>query len=118
MKFPERLKNLRDDKGFTQKHLAEVLNISVSTISHYENGTREPSIEILIQMAEVLGVSVDYLVGSTEVNILPNDMNKSYCKKVSTGEILQRALQLDANRRLELEHLLRCIALEQFSTKK
>lgn len=114
MKFPERLKNLRDDKGFTQKHLAEVLNISVSTISHYENGTREPSIEILIQMAEVLGVSVDYLVGSTEVNILPNDMNKSYCKKVSTGEILQ----LDANRRLELEHLLRCIALEQFSTKK
>ena len=118
MKFPERLKSIRDDKGITQKHLAEVLNITISTISHYENGTREPSIEILIQMAEVLNVSVDYLVGSTDVNILPEEMNKPYCKKISTGEILHRALQLDSNRRLELEHLLKCIALEQFSSKK
>lgn len=118
MKFPERLQNLRDDKGFTQKHLGEALNISVSTISHYENGTREPSIEILIQMSEILGVSVDYLVGSTDVNILPEEMNKPYCKKVSTGEILQRAIQLDSSHRSELEYLLRCITLEQFSTKK
>lgn len=118
MKFPERLQILRDDKGFTQKHLGEVLNISVSTISHYENGTREPNIEILIQLAQFLGVSVDYLVGNTDVNILPEVINKPYCKKISTGEFIQRALQLDSNRRLEFEHLLRCIALEQFSTKK
>ena len=118
MKFPERLQTIRDDKGFTQKHLGEVLNISVSTISHYENGTREPNIEILIQIAKVLGVSVDYLIGSTNVSILPEEMNRSYCRKVSTGEILHRALQLDSNHRLELEYFLRCITLEQLSTKK
>lgn len=118
MKFHERLKMLRDDKGFTQKHLAEVLTITISTISHYENGTREPSIEILIQMAEVLGVSVDYLIGSTDVNIPPEEMNKTYCKKISTGEILHRIIQLDSSRRPELEYLLRCIALEQFSSRK
>ena len=115
MKFPERLKAIRDSRGITQRHLSEVLNI---TISHYENGTREPSIEILIQMAEVLNVSVDYLVGNTDVNILPEEMNKPFCRKVSTGEILQRALQLDSSHRMELEHLLKCIALEQFSSKK
>lgn len=118
MRFPERLRMLRDDKGFTQKDLAEALNITVSTISHYENGTREPSIEILIQMSKILGVSVDYLVGSTDVNILPEVMNKTYCKKVSTGELLQRALQLDLNRRLGLEYFLKCILLEQFSSNK
>lgn len=118
MKFPERLKLLRDDKGFTQKDLAEALNITVSTISHYENGTREPGIEILIQMSKILGVSVDYLVGSTDVNILPEVINKTYCKKVSTGELLQNALQLDLNRRMGLEYFLKCILLEQFSSKK
>ena len=61
MKFPERLKMIRDNKNVTQKDLAEALNITVSTISHYENGTREPGIEILIQMSKILGVSVDYL---------------------------------------------------------
>lgn len=117
MQFSERLKALREDKGFTQKHLAEALNITVSAISHYEIGTREPSIDILIRMAEILNVSVDYLVGSTDVNILPKEMNKLYCKKVSTGEILQRALQLDSSHRLGLEYLLKCITLEQFSSK-
>lgn len=118
MKFRERLKLLREDKGFTQKDLAEALSITVSTISHYENGTREPSIEILIQMSKILGVSVDYLIGNTDVNILPEIMNKTYCKKISTGELLQRALQLDLNRRFGLEYFLKCILLEQFSSKK
>ena len=81
MKFPERLKAIRDSRGITQRHLSEVLNITISTISHYENGTREPSIEILIQMAEVLNVSVDYLVGNTDVNILPEEMNKPFAGK-------------------------------------
>lgn len=84
MKFPERLKILREDSGFTQKHLAEVLNIKLSTISHYKNGTRKQSIAILIKIAEALSVSVDYLVGSTDVNIIPEEMNKLYYKKIST----------------------------------
>lgn len=118
MKFHKRLKTLRNDKGFTQKQLADVLNTTVSAISHYENGTREPSLDMLIQIAKLLSVSVDYLIGSTDANILPEAMNKPYCKRVSTGAFLQRALQLDANHRNELEYLLRCIALEQFSSKK
>ena len=58
MTFPERLKTLRDDKGFTQQQLAEVLNITISSVSRYENGSRQPSIEVLIRMADVLNVSI------------------------------------------------------------
>lgn len=88
MKFPERLKILREDSGFTQKHLYKVLNITLSTISHYENGTKEQSVAILIKIAKALGVSVDHLAGSADVNILPKKMNKLYCKKISTGRSL------------------------------
>lgn len=118
MKFQNRLKKLRKDKGFTQKQLAEALNTTVSAISHYERGTREPSLDMLVQMTKILGVSVDYLVGSTDANILPQVMNKTYCKRVSTGAFLQRALQLDTVRREALEYFLKCVSLDQFSSKK
>lgn len=118
MTFPERLKMLRDDKGFTQQQLAEVLNITVSSVSHYENGSRQPSIEILIRLADVMNVSIDYLVGTTNTNILPKEMNKQYCKGISTGELLQRALQLDQSHRQSLSYILKCIELEQIISNK
>lgn len=118
MTFPERLKMLRDDKGFTQQQLAEVLNITVSSVSHYENGSRQPSIEILIRLADVMNVSVDYLVGTTNTNIRPEVMNKQYYKGISTGELLQRALQLDQSHRESLSYLLKCIELEQIISNK
>ena len=118
MTFYERLKTLREDKGFTQQHLAEVLNVSSSAVSHYENGTREPTIETLIRMADVLSVSVDYLVGSTDINILPDEIKKPYCKGISTGNLLKRAISLDSNRRQTLNYVLKCIELEQFASNK
>lgn len=118
MKFNDRLKTLRDDRGFTQRQLAEVLNITVSSVSHYENGSRQPGIEVLIRMADVLNVSVDYLVGSADTNILPEEMNKQYCKGISTGELLQRAIQLDQSHRQSLSYSLKCIELEQMFSNK
>lgn len=118
MTFCERLKTLREDKGFTQQHLSEVLNVSSGAVSHYENGTREPTIETLIRMADVLNVSVDYLVGTTDANILPAEMKKPYCKGVSTTSLIQRAIQLDPSHRQELNYILKCIELEQFISNK
>lgn len=114
MKFNERLKMLREEYGFTQQHLAEVLNLSSGAVSHYENGTNEPTIETLIRMADILNVSVDYLVGNTDANLLTNEMKKPYCKGVSTDNLIQRAIQLDPSHRQELNYFLKCIELEQF----
>ncbi len=118
MIFNERLKILREDEGFTQQHLAEVLNVSTSAVSHYENGTREPTIGTLIQMADILNVSVDYLVGNTDANLPPNEMKKPYCKGVSTDSLIQRAILLDQSHRQELNYFLKCIELEQFVSNK
>lgn len=61
-----RIKNLRLLFNFTQKELADKLNIRQNTYSQYENGRREPSIEILIKLAEIFDTSIDFLVGITD----------------------------------------------------
>ena len=52
MKFSENLKSLRSACGAGQKQIAEMLNISLKTVSHWETGYSEPSIAQLIQLAD------------------------------------------------------------------
>ncbi len=63
MTFPEILKALRLSKKLGQKELAQKLNITVKTLSHWETGYCEPSIAQLIILADFFEVSVDELIG-------------------------------------------------------
>lgn len=58
-----KLKEYRMKALMSQKELAEKLGTSNMNVSRYEAGTREPKIEMLVKMAELLGVTVDQLVG-------------------------------------------------------
>lgn len=64
MKF-ERIQDLRDENFWTQKYVAHELNIAQRTYSHYESGTRSIPTSILISLAELYNVSVDYLLNRT-----------------------------------------------------
>ena len=57
-----RIAALRKETGMSQAELAERLKISPSAIVMYEQGRREPSAQILVAMAEIFGVSTDYLL--------------------------------------------------------
>lgn len=59
----ERLKELREEIGLTQKEIASKLNLNSVTYLHYEKSQREPPLIVLAQMAQFFGVSVDYLLG-------------------------------------------------------
>ena len=61
------LYKLRNEKGVTQKELASVLGVTIRTITNYENSSREPNIATLIALADYFDVSLDYLVGRSEV---------------------------------------------------
>lgn len=63
MIFAECLQELREDRNISRKELAAFLNISVSTLGMYEQGRREPNIEMLIKLADYFNVSLDFLVG-------------------------------------------------------
>lgn len=66
MDFSERLKNLRKQANFTQVEVAEKLGISQPAYASWERGVKKPTQENLIKIAQVLNVSVDYLVGNSE----------------------------------------------------
>ncbi|MCI8598888.1 MAG: helix-turn-helix transcriptional regulator [Lachnospiraceae bacterium] len=65
MKRYERLRNLREDKDMTQSQLGEYLHISQRAYAHYEAGTRDIPVEILIKLADFYNVNLDYLVNRT-----------------------------------------------------
>ena len=62
-----RIKILREEKGLNQRELAKELSISPSAIGMYERDFREPNDEIKLKMAEYFGVSVDFLLGKSDV---------------------------------------------------
>ncbi len=66
--FQERLKKLRNEKKLSQEKLGKVLNVNLRTIAYYESGERTPSPETLSQMADLFEVSVDYLMGRTNIS--------------------------------------------------
>lgn len=64
LKF-ENIRNLRIDGGYTQKQIAEYLNIKQNTYSQYEIGVLNYPVDVLIKLADFYKVSVDYLLGRT-----------------------------------------------------
>lgn len=73
-----RIKILREELGLKQEELAKQLSVSPSTIGMYEINKREPNNELIIKLANFFNVSIDYLLGKTDVR--------------NTGEIIDDVL--------------------------
>ena len=63
----ERLKSIRKEKGFTQAQVAIYCDITEKAYQNYELMTRQPKLEILIKIADLYNVSLDYLVGRSNI---------------------------------------------------
>jgi transcriptional regulator with XRE-family HTH domain len=61
--FGQRFQRLRKQKGLTQEQIAEKVNISPQAVSKWENDLTAPDINILLELSEILGVTVDILLG-------------------------------------------------------
>lgn len=61
------IRDLREDSDITQKEMAEMLNCSQQVYSNYELGQRDIPTSILIKLAEIHNVSVDYILGITKI---------------------------------------------------
>nr|DAH82594.1 MAG TPA: Helix-turn-helix XRE-family like protein [Bacteriophage sp.] len=62
-KFNENLKKAREQKGLTQKDVAESIGVAKSTYSLYESGGREPNVQTIKKISDTLNVSADELLG-------------------------------------------------------
>lgn len=65
MKY-ERIRELRELNGYSQKKVAEMLGMHTTQYQRYETGERTMPIDFVIQIADLYGVSIDYLVGREE----------------------------------------------------
>lgn len=85
--FDERLKKLREERGLTQKQVAEALEMNPRTYSSYENNEREPNSEILLLIADLFDVSIDYLVGYDERRIIKKEIGRTKDIELNKAEI-------------------------------
>ena len=76
-----RLAECRRERGLQQKALAERSNVAPSAISRFENGAARPSLESICRLAHALGVSVDFLVGRTDVQLAHRKIGMEFARK-------------------------------------
>ena len=69
----KRIYELRVSLNWTQVQLAHKLNVTKQTVSNWENDNIQPSIDMLIKLSKVFGVSTDYLLGLTPTNYINAD---------------------------------------------
>lgn len=86
----KQIRKQRQSMGWTQERLAEAIGVSTSFIGHIERGTRKASIDTLVEIANAMDVSTDFLLGSNLTSIhgglIPEHLTSS--QKAVLQEIL------------------------------
>ena len=85
--FISRLEEMRKEKGFTQRELASKVGVNEVSMSRYIKGERVPTVPTIVSIAQVLGVSVDYLVGTSNVKKRQNNADR--IRNMSDEELAQ-----------------------------
>ena len=67
-----RIKDLREDRDLRQLDVAQAVGIDQRSLSNYETGKTNPDSETVIKLAKFFGVTCDYLLGVSDVNLLDN----------------------------------------------
>ena len=67
-----RIKQLRTEKRMRQTELAKILKIGQATMSNWETGRSEPDYDALIEMSEIFGTSIDYILGNSDIKKAPS----------------------------------------------
>ena len=74
--FSVRLKHLRKDKHLTQVQVAERIGVTPAMVSAYESDLKVPSLDTMIRLANLFGVTVDYLLCREDKRFLDiSDLN-------------------------------------------
>lgn len=109
MNLGNRLLELRKEFNLDRETLANALNISYSSLSKYETNKRFPSQDLLILMADYFGVSVDYLLGRTNI--------RNYEENTIAAHTDDRTQQLSEEGRKKLDDFIDYLIFEEMKKK-
>ena len=93
--------------GLTMKQLANIVGVTEAAISHYETGRREPDNDMLLRIANALGVTVDYLIGRENSNTqLPPQQKAPADMRAEAKRLLESMTDEEYERALAMLKLL------------
>lgn len=107
----EQIAELRKDKGYTQKQLAEALKISQTSLSNYENGVNYPDPFILMELSNILKVSVDFLLGITNIEATYDAFKEEKIGHLKINDFNKQILELDKEHRKMMCEYLKLVKL-------
>lgn len=91
------LTQLRKEKDVGQKEIAAYLNVSIGTVSNYENNVHAPDYVTLCRLADYFGVTTDYLLGRTSYRNDPQVLNRRVSNEYTVTDIINTVLTLDGS---------------------
>lgn len=106
----DRIKRRRIEKGYSQKELGILINVSKVSICGYETGNRKPTIDTFIDLVNVLGVTPEYLLG-LDVDVIEDNTDYSIrmahedieiIKELKKNPELYNKIVVDPKRMIEL----------------
>ena len=109
MQLGDRLAELRQDKGLTQREVADLLHCSITGVSGYERDTREPSLETLVDLARFFDVTTDYLLGLTDYSVPLSALEKEFTNGVSYISVMNTLTKLSPENRVALLTVIKCM---------
>lgn len=98
----KRLKKLRKERGLLQKDIAQILNITTSAYGYYEQDKRDPDTKTLRILADFYNVSVDYLLGRTNIRNPYDDISSISSKEFSDIDELSPESKKELEKFIEL----------------
>ncbi len=99
MGIGEMIEKLRRERHLVQKELAAAMNVSVGTISNYENGVHFPDLPMVHKLADFFGVSTDYLLGRTEFRGDARQLNQKVTQEFTLKDFTDSILELEPQER-------------------
>lgn len=94
------IRELREDHNLKQIEVAKIVGMSQQQYSKYENGDSEPSISIIIKLADYYSVSVDYLLGVKKSDRTVEALKKNISSNYTVSNLISDVLSLDENGRI------------------
>ena len=113
MTIGQRIGELRKEQKIRQKRIAQLLEVSVSTVSNYEQDVHLPDYNRLLLLSQV---SVDYLLGVTTVRTRPEFLQQPFADQRTNGEVLDMMRMLTPDNRQALLSYLRFLVSESSQT--
>ena len=89
-----RIKKLRKEQGLTLEELSTRTGVSVASLNHYELGKHEPKFKTWKKLADYFNVSVPYLQGLTNIDVIQNDRSYSKEEAIKYIEKAMKALKV------------------------